>query len=372
MNCCPRKLRSGHSLVELVVATIASTMLLLGLGSVMLIARQVAYTPSSAVRCTQAADLVHQMADELSVCTHVLQQQPRLLEFVVNDRNADGAAEKIRYEWSGTTGTPLQKTVNGVQSAVIQNVQDCTFTYDTVATATTPVVRTNLTRVQVKLQTGEESHSRIDAAIPLIGRPEQLAAFWRTDFDSDPTGAEADGDGAADWTAAGGATFGLVAGPGELQNGTWYANGSLATNPGNDFSSVTVVELRCKNMAASGVAADVLQMNADRSGGTYAPLVLRLEKQADGSQTLTLVGKPTSVTEQSLKVVDNLVDDYMRIRLTIQPDTNLVSLQVNEVGDDVLGGPFVYPTHSPTSTDRTVSIGGGAKFDYVEVRVLDN
>ncbi|MEX0585182.1 MAG: hypothetical protein WD176_00970, partial [Pirellulales bacterium] len=91
----------------------ASAFLLAGMGSAMFIARQVAYTPCDATRRSQTADIVGQICDELRYATIVIQQTPQILEFVVTDRNADGTAEKIRYEWSGAAGAPLRKTLNG-------------------------------------------------------------------------------------------------------------------------------------------------------------------------------------------------------------------------------------------------------------------
>ncbi len=105
--------RRGHTLIELMAATIASAFLLAGLGSVMYIARQVAYTPSDSIQRSSAAMVVNQICDELRYATLVLQQTPQILEFVVADRNSDGTAEKIRYQWSGTPGDPLVKTING-------------------------------------------------------------------------------------------------------------------------------------------------------------------------------------------------------------------------------------------------------------------
>ena len=103
----------GHTLIELMAATIASVFLLAGMGSVMYIARQVAYSPSDSIQRSSAAMVVNQICDELRYATLVLQQTPQILEFVVADRNSDGTAEKIRYQWSGTPGAPLVKTVNG-------------------------------------------------------------------------------------------------------------------------------------------------------------------------------------------------------------------------------------------------------------------
>src|SRR3954463_16261535 len=105
--------RPAFTMLELLVAMVASTFLLAGLGSVMYIARQVAYSPASATRRAKTADIINQISDELRYATYITQQTGQILEFVVADRNNDGTAEKIRYEWSGTAGDPLRKTVNG-------------------------------------------------------------------------------------------------------------------------------------------------------------------------------------------------------------------------------------------------------------------
>jgi len=359
----------GHSLMELVVAMVASCALLAGLGSVMMIARQVALTPSAANRRMDAVAAINQITEELRYATVVLQQTSRCLEFIVADRNGDGTADKIRYEWSGVAGAPLYKTHNGGTSTIAQTVQDCTFSYQTVATASSPVARSCITHALVRLQLGAESHSRVEAAIPLMTRPETLTAYWRIDFQpgTNPASIDLDASGNADWVASNGATFTSAV----LNNGVWTSNGDLATSPANDFTGNTIVEARCKNTASTG-SVDVLRINADRQNGSYAPLIARMQKQLDGSQTLTLIGKPTSSTEQTLKTVDHLSDDYVRFRLTIRPDTNQVSLHINDIGDDVLGGPFIYPTHPAAGTERFVKIGGGARYDYVEVRNLAN
>ena len=70
----------------------------------------------------------------------------RAIEFVVADRDSDGKAERIRYDWSGTPGDPLNKTVNGgTPVAVLASVQNfqLTFFLDTKTTALTPNVDTS-------------------------------------------------------------------------------------------------------------------------------------------------------------------------------------------------------------------------------------
>src|SRR4051812_7083508 len=112
LNRAHRRLRA-FTMIELSVAMVASAFLMVGLGSAMFIARQVAYTPTAASHRAKTADVVNQISDELRYATVITQQTSQVLEFVVADRNNDGTAEKIRYEWSGTAGDPLRKTVNG-------------------------------------------------------------------------------------------------------------------------------------------------------------------------------------------------------------------------------------------------------------------
>ena len=122
--------RAGHSLMELVAAMVASGMLLAGLGSVVLIGRQVAYTPMGAIQRTESANVISQLTDELQHATLIIGQSANVLEFVITDRNADGTAEKIRYEWSGTNGHPLRKSINGgTPVTVLETVNNFNATY---------------------------------------------------------------------------------------------------------------------------------------------------------------------------------------------------------------------------------------------------
>src|SRR3954453_16707422 len=108
-----RRQTAGFTLLEMTVAMVASAFLIAGLGSVMFIARQIAYSPTAAARRAKTADIVNQISDELRYATIITQQTSQILEFLVADRNSDGTAEKIRYEWSGTAGDPLRKSING-------------------------------------------------------------------------------------------------------------------------------------------------------------------------------------------------------------------------------------------------------------------
>lgn len=533
---------SGHTLVELIVAMAASTFLLAGLASVMLIARQIAYTPSAAIRRTQSADVVSQMADELRYATLILQQTVKSVEFLVADRNSDGTAEKIRYEWSGTAGDPLYKTINGgTAMAILQNVQQFQLNYNTV-TKTTPVTTIvdssegtlvslssgsttvvesistsnwlaqhidpqsfpasigginktsatswNATRVdfsatnalpltvglretgetngpsnivlnkvdlatastntvtfpsairglsfsrkyavvfrsdsgspatintknpsgartefrsadrevswqlvpdrqvvctvygtyaapgttynvsrnfvsdvRLALRAGNQANARIDAKVPLVNLPEVLTAYWRTDFDANPTTANANGDAVSDWALASG-TFDVAT----LSGGIWNGSAALETRPVQDFTNVTTVSVRCRNTSVGGNGA-VLRINADRQGGQYAPLLVYVQKQSDGTQTLTLYGKSSDANTTRLFERTQLLPDFVRYQLTILPQNNVVNLTIN--GEDQ--GTYSYPTYTPSgSSDRFLTVytnTSASEFDYVEARVGTN
>jgi hypothetical protein len=543
---CHKSARRGHTLMEMVVAMVCSGVLLAGLASVMFISQQVAYAPSAAVHRTKAAEVVHQISEELRCATLIIQQTPQILEFVVADRNGDGTAEKIRYEWSGTPGAPLNKKVNAASSVPVlgaveafglslqqtsntttlktrvdsaeamlisnpnspggsdrtvtstrymaQQINPAAFTspvpanalywnatkvqffgdkdgndgdilvlqlrstgepgdapssdaigekviaestlnsgwntivftspvqnlafqrryaiawsavgsaarlkyddnfasgvlestdagatwqfmttrqlfYRLYGTYTTPgptynVTRSYVSHVGLVLQTSSQSHGRIDASIPLANMPELVSSYWRADFSTNPAATNANGDSVADWAVAGGGNFDTS----RLINGVWYASGALETRPLNDFTTTTTVEMRCRNTTVGGNGA-VVRINADRQGGLYAPLLVYVQRQADGTQNVSLLGKTSDAATKSLFARSRLTSDFLRLRLTIVPQSNVVNLQINDEDQ----GTFTYPTYAPSSaTDRFVTLYADtslAEFDYVDVRVATN
>jgi hypothetical protein len=538
--------RSGHTLMEVLAAVISSTVLMAGLGSVMLVARQIAFTPAAPTNRLDAAEVVNELATDLRCAILVMEEPSRMLDFVVADRDGDGAAERIRYEWSGTTGDPLTRSLNGGPPAVVLNsvhefyvaptIQTTTLSLPTTTTssevflagntnaqsgtdrdvtllqhaaqrinpaafsaaapanalawnatrieaiarnrgATTGTLlvqirsagdpydgptahvlgqvgipeasltsgygwntaifsggpqhfalhrryaiafaglsgsghdaqlfvndgsaggvlqsddgggtwqymssrqmyyrlygtftvpgptyeadRQTLSHISLRLQRGAESHARVDAAVPLANRPELLAGYWRTDFDGDPTAQDANGDGAADWAQAGGGTLDMD----ELSSGIWTAGAALESRPLNDFSGITVVEARCRNTSIGGNGA-VVRINADWQGGLHAPLYFTLQLQADGTQTLSLYGKPSDASSVLLYSRPSLSNDFVRVRMTVVPEHDVVNLAIND--EDL--GTFTYPTYAPAANDRFATVyadTSAAQFDYVELR----
>ncbi len=540
----------GFTMLELMVAMVASVFLMAGLGSVMFIARQIAYSPTAAERRAKTGDVINQISDELRYATVITQQTSQILEFVVADRNNDGTAEKIRYEWSGAAGEPLRKSVNGAtavdvltsvyafnvalqqksktttlttttdssEALLMGNGSAVTGTYrdidasnycaiqivpaaitgtpanalswnltkiefhgkqnstatetltvqlrltgdpydgptssvvgqtslaessltvsdgfntvnfpnairnlvfnrnyqvvflqqsgtgkalrltnnDTAATGifesydagaswqyitprqvygrlygtfTTPgptynVVRNYVPCIRLALQSGEKSHARIDASIPLQNSPELLLNHWRTDFDRNPATTNANGDATSDWAVTGGGAFDTT----KLSSGIWTATGGLETRPLSDFTTTTTVEARCRNTSVGGNGA-VVAIYADRQNGTYGPLLVYVQKQADGTQTLTLNGKTSDSTTKQLFSRSRLSSGFVHFRVTIVPQSDVVNLHINDEDQ----GTFTYPQYSPTSTsDRFLTISSHtstAEFDYIDLRVGTN
>jgi hypothetical protein len=235
-------------------------------------------------------------------------------------------------------------------------------------TFTTPgpsynVVRNYVPYVRLALQAGNQTHARIDASIPLRNLPELLTNYWRTDFDRNPTTTNGNGDTASDWAVTGGGTFDTT----KLAGGIWTATGSLETRPLSDFTTTTTVEARCRNTSVGGNGT-VIAIYADRQNGAYGPILVYLQKQSDGTQTLTLNGRTSDSATKQLFSRSRLSSGFIRFRVTVVPQSDVVNLQINDEDQ----GTFTYPRYSPTSTaDRYLTIStdtSASEFDYVELR----
>jgi hypothetical protein len=112
----------------------------------------------------------------------------------------------------------------------------------------------------------------------------------------------------------------------------------------------------------------VVAIYADRTSGTYAPILVCLQKQADGTQTLTLNGRTSDTVTKQLFSRSRLSSGFIRFRVTIVPQSDIVNLQINDEDQ----GTFTYPLYAPTSTaDRYLTISSdtsASEFDYVELR----
>ncbi len=134
-----RRRPGGFTLMELVVAMFMTTVLLVGMGSVMLMAMHA--TPKAQgpmIRTLEATRIADQIAAELYGAVSVIQASATVVEFTVADRNNDTVPETIRYQWSGTPGDPLQRQYNGgTPVTIVEEAQEFALTYTTRIVTTT-------------------------------------------------------------------------------------------------------------------------------------------------------------------------------------------------------------------------------------------
>lgn len=243
---------------------------------------------------------------------------------------------------------------------------DRTLLYCVYGTYTTPgppqtATRNYISTVQITLRTGDKSEDRIDTTVRAVNAPEALSAIWETDFDSNPTTLDMNGDGSGDWAPESGSFD-----PSRVSGGIWNANSNLVTFPDNDFAQLTTVELRFRCTTVGGGAG--FRINADRSGGNYVPLWARLVLAANGTQTLTVFCKPDSGLTTTLLTLPGLPPAFVTLRLLIDPALNSVNVRAN----DTDCGTFSYVLAADSGGAHAATLiasGTTAEFDYARIRV---
>jgi hypothetical protein len=261
-------------------------------------------------------------------------------EFYTDDAGAD---------WSMTVNDELRHYVYGTY-----------FTPGPSQTATRQYVMS----VRVTLRTGSDPASRVVTTAQTLNCPELLSRWWEADFDTDPT-LDHNGDGNEDWILRSGGAFA----PGSLKDGVWRANATLDTYPDSDFRKLTTAEVCFRNTSIGGNGA-VFWINADRGGSTCAPILAFLQLQADTTQTLIVYHQADEATKVRLVTVPGLSDDFVTLRLLIDPALDTVNVKV----DGVDYGTSLYNRITPAETQKFASIfedGSHAEFDSVSVRVAE-
>ena len=121
----------GFTLAEVVVSfVILSIIVAAAVSSLTIASRGMDIANRTTSQATKASDAAAQVAADLQVATGFTERTAKAVTFTVPDRNADGAAETIRYAWSGTPGDPLTRSYNGASAvAIAQNVQRFDLSY---------------------------------------------------------------------------------------------------------------------------------------------------------------------------------------------------------------------------------------------------
>ena len=162
--------RSGYTLVELVVATASSMLLLAGMGgSIFVASRAFDEGGSQSVTADAAGNVAEDIMAEMQYATRFYERTPRAVTFNIPDRNGDGSEEKFRYAWSGVAGDPLTKEFNGSPASVlVDKVQNLNFTFLTRTVIAPPPV---VVRYDVVFEEFIEAKRGVDGMSLAVSKP---------------------------------------------------------------------------------------------------------------------------------------------------------------------------------------------------------
>jgi hypothetical protein len=122
----------GHTLFELVMSLAICSVLLLAMQSIVMIAsRAIPDGRTVSSLNVSGSDVMQTISRDLMYATAISEMTSNAITFTVPDRNNDGAAETIRYAWSGTAGDPLTRQYNsGTVVNVAPSVRSFVLNYD--------------------------------------------------------------------------------------------------------------------------------------------------------------------------------------------------------------------------------------------------
>lgn len=282
---------------------------------------------------------------------------------LVAKHNAGGTAAVIMYDNGGGSGAFNTHDAGGSWS-YFDSIERLHYIYGKIIAPgpTQTATRGYVTAVSVALRSGDDSASRLMTTVQTLNYPEALLALWETGFDIDPL-VDLNGDGQADW----------VVGIGNhdadsVSNGVWDADARLDTSPEFDFTHLTTASVRFRDTSI-GAGGVVFRINADNTGTTVSPIVVRLKLETDVTQTLTIFG----VDDAGSVIFDTLTgldSGWVTLRLLIDPVLDTVCLMV----DSAYVGTYEYPSRNAGGLNRVAMLNRSptaAEFDYVSIRVSE-
>lgn len=113
--------RPGYSLIEMVVALGSASVLVVGLSSTLYVsARSLDVDRGASLSRASGDTAAAQIMADVRTALEITELQPQAVTVSVPDRDADGQPEIIRYAWSGVSGDPLLRTLNGGTPVAVQ------------------------------------------------------------------------------------------------------------------------------------------------------------------------------------------------------------------------------------------------------------
>ncbi len=134
MNSFRIRLRTpaGFSLLEVVIASAASTVLVAGLASVIYIAGETLDVESgSLAKANEVNQVIAQINHDLHSALTISELTSTAVTMTVPDRDGDNVPETIRYYWSGIGDSNLQYTYNGATTNLAKKVESFSLAWVT-------------------------------------------------------------------------------------------------------------------------------------------------------------------------------------------------------------------------------------------------
>ena len=190
--------------------------------------------------------------------------------------------------------------------------------------------RDHVTAVRIELESGN-TDTLMETAVRMLNNPEALTVVWDANFNADPTLMDLDLDATVDWTSTG--SFD----PNQLNNGRWYVDGTLKTNPANSFNELTTVDARLRDKYPNDGAGGI-KIQVDRTDSTFCHIKAEIEKQPDSTQTLVVESHTPALIPVLFVTETGLPDAYVDLRILVDPVLDTLNIQIN--GQD--RGTFQY------------------------------
>ena len=125
-----KRSRRAFTLIEMVVSVLAGSILITGMASAIYMATSASDRGKGLETSVNAALAMNQMSVDLAEALVFHERGTTAVEFDVSDRDGDGNPERVRYEWSGVAGDPLQVVVNAEPaSAILPDVSHLNLKY---------------------------------------------------------------------------------------------------------------------------------------------------------------------------------------------------------------------------------------------------
>lgn len=160
--------------------------------------------------------------------------------------------------------------------------------------------------------------------ISLLNEPAAIQKVWEADFNADPTTADADHNGLAEWQYDG--SFDNAA----LNAGRWSVTGTLYLNPSElALDTPFTLDLWLADTTDNALGGGVT-IALDRVSGDAASLRARVNLEAGGQvvtvESVNAAGQTVTWLSQTVGV-----GQRVHLRLTVDPDRDTVGVELNRV-----------------------------------------